>query len=388
MANSKQTTDLTQNSINYLKGGGISYLKNINFLKVIACLAIVIYHIFLKYFMMSDDFQDIKLYNSLYIMTKDGLRAVELFFIISGFFFSYKLNTSQSLFEFIKHKIIRFYPVLIFLIIVSYFISLKIKIFWEFYSNLFVLFGLNGTSLFYNTNLNEVSQFWYCSSFLWIAILFFYLIKNFDKKIVNLIIVVGIFFSYSFLIQAQAGKIWDIHDVYYHIFHAGLLRAFGGVGVGYLIGEWYKNNKEQIEQETNNLLLIICISVLEFICLYFIINNMFFHIVKCANKFIFVIVFTITLMLFLYKKGIFSRLLERDIFNVIGKYSYSIFMVHCLILHVFKYGFWINHTSWVHSHPIVNLVLILSVIIISGVLTYHLVEKPAVIYLKKALKSN
>ena len=46
------------------------------------------------------------------------------------------------------------------------------------------------------------------------------------------------------------------------------------------------------------------------------------------------------------------------------------------------------HYHWVISHPIINFLIIMSVIIITGVLVYHLIEKPSALYIKKNLKST
>ncbi len=368
---------------NIVRGGEKQRLKNIDFLRVIACISIIIFHLFLPHRLGNNNFLDIDLYSSLRLMSRDGLKAVELFFIISGFFFAFKLNTGFSLFEFIKRKVLRFYPVLIFVTILSFFISLTGIIKWDFYSNLFCLFGLNGTSLVYNLKGIQTAQFWYCSDVIWIGGLFFYLLKNFDKKTVNLIIALGIFFSYSFLIHAQGGKIWDIHKLYYFIFHAGLLRAFAGIGIGYFIGEWYNNNCEKIKQTIIKPSGAIIISIIEFMCIFFIVNNLLFHRVHCINKLIFVIVFAVTFVLLLCKKGIISKLLDKDIFVFLGRYTYSIYMMHILILSLATILVWDKHSCWVHVHPVLNLVFTLFSILAAGVLTYHFVEKPAAEYLNK-----
>ena len=77
--------------------------KNIEFLRVIGCLAIVLLHLFNKARLFGL-FPDIDLYRHFMSMTSSGQKAVDLFFIISGFFFVYKLDVTQSLWNFIKKK--------------------------------------------------------------------------------------------------------------------------------------------------------------------------------------------------------------------------------------------------------------------------------------------
>ena len=85
-------------------------IKNIEFLRVIGCIAIVLYHLCAK--RLGVIFDDISLYDNFYNMTINGNKAVDLFFILSGVFFAIKLDVTKSLWEFLKNKLIRLYPVL------------------------------------------------------------------------------------------------------------------------------------------------------------------------------------------------------------------------------------------------------------------------------------
>lgn len=60
-------------------------LKNIDFLRVIGCITIILLHLF-AIPRLSGLFPDIGLYTKLQSMTSNGQKAVDLFFIISGFF--------------------------------------------------------------------------------------------------------------------------------------------------------------------------------------------------------------------------------------------------------------------------------------------------------------
>ena len=102
-----------------------------------------------------------------------------------------------------------------------------------------------------------------------------------------------------------------------------------------------------------------------------------------VNKLIFVIVFAVTMILLLCKKGIISRFLDKNIFVSLGKYTYSIYMLHLLILGLNKNLIWAKHLCWVHIHPVINLVILLTSMLLAGVLTYHFVEKPAAEYMNK-----
>ena len=94
-------------------------IKNIEFLRVIGCLAVVCLHLF-NNARLHGLFDDITLYDKLFTMTRNGQKAVDLFFILSGFFFAWKLNIAETCLNFIKHKLIRLYPLLVFAILLSF----------------------------------------------------------------------------------------------------------------------------------------------------------------------------------------------------------------------------------------------------------------------------
>ncbi len=276
-------------------------LKNIELLKIIGCIAIVFIHLFEKRILKYAP--DISLYQVLNYMTSDAAKAVELFFIISGFFFVYKLNLHQTIWEFLRKKIIRFWPVLIFLIVTSYFVSLTGIIKWDFYDNLMLLFGLSGTSLVLESGKISVSPFWYVSAMLWVLLFFYYLFKNYEKKNVLLFISLLVFFVYSYLIHAQDGFIGHRTKTFQNIYNIGMMRAMGAIGIGCLIGEWYKNNEEKIQALALNIYQQVAITVIEFYCLYFIINYLILQKFLYGNQFIYIVIFALTLILFIIKKG-------------------------------------------------------------------------------------
>ena len=315
-------------------------IKNIEFLRIIACLAIVLLHLCGKDYLFIEGFRNVDFYESLYKMTRNSQKAVDFFFIISGFFFAYKLNLKYSLFEFVRHKVLRFLPVMLFTSAIGLILSLFGYLKWDFYSNLYCLLFLNGTGMSYEIHDTPIGVSWYCSSLLWVSIFILSLRKTFDKNAVNLFIGVLVFLTYSFLIQAKGGRIDAGGGPFYYLFHVGMMRAIGAVGIGYLIGEYYKDNIEKIKSAVFSKLSVINITLIEFICLFFIINNLLLHRINCTNKFIFIIVFALTLILFLCNKGYISRFLNKDIFVNFGKYTYSIFMTHMIVLMMFKKYWW------------------------------------------------
>jgi peptidoglycan/LPS O-acetylase OafA/YrhL len=365
-------------------------IKNIEFLRIIGCIAVIVLHLFREPF--TNLFSDIEIYNKGAYILFNGQKSVDLFFIISGFFFAYLLNTKYSLLDFIKKKLIRLYPVAIFTVIVSFLISLTGVIKFNLYSNILVLLNLHGTAMSVNLPDCQLKAFWYVSSMLWVLGIYYYLLKNFDKKIVNLAIFLIVFLCYSFLINAKGGKINSVEQTFYHIFNVGFMRALAGLGVGYFIGEWWKENKEKIQQISLNIYQKLAITALEFVCLYFMINNLVLHRLKFQNHMIFIVDFIAIIMLFIIKKGFISQILNDtilgDISVNIAKYTYSLYITHKLIFAILVGSFWKFHPQWVYAHPIENVVMTLLLVVIFGAFTYHFVEAPCARYFSKKAETR
>ena len=174
-------------------------IKNIEFLRIIGCISIVLIHT-CRFEYLSGTFPDIDFYRYLQKITSNGQKAVDLFFMLSGLFFSLKLDLKKTCFTFIKHKVVRLYPTFIFMLTLSFIFSLFHIVDFKFYDTVFALLGLTGTSLVLSHGTAELSIYWYVSAMLWVLLLFFYLRKYFDQKVIDLIIAVSIVFSYSFII--------------------------------------------------------------------------------------------------------------------------------------------------------------------------------------------
>lgn len=365
-------------------------IKNIEFLRIVGCFAIVCLHLYRENLIML--FPDVSIYLKLGDIIRNGQKAVDLFFILSGIFFAYFLNIKYSLWNFLKKKFIRLYPVAIFIVLIAFLISRFGVIDFSLYSNLLILLNVCGTPMWENIDNLYMGVFWYVSAMLWVLGIYYYLIRNFDKKKVNFVIFLIIFFSYSFMISAKGGKINNPAKTIYFIFNIGFLRALGGIGIGYFIGEWWKSEKEKIKIFTVTLYQKLVITLIEFICLYFMINNLLFHKIKFKNDMIFIFDFIAVIVLFILKKGYISQILNDsflgDISTNIAKYTYSVYMCHKLIFAILANSLWKYFSNEVYNHPILNIVYTLVFVFIFGVFTYHFVEEPCAKYLKQKLFKN
>ena len=358
----------------------MSKIRNIEFLRLIGCIVIICFHLF-KNSRLHGLFADINLYDHLFKMTCNGQKAVDLFFILSGVFFVLTFKSSISLWTFLKKKLVRLYPVLIFCMLLYFVFSFTGLVKFTLYDNILNLLCLNGTGMV--LEVKNVGQFWYVSSMLWVLTLLFYLLKNVDKKYVDLFVALSVFTVYTFLIQAKGGKINNHEQTFYYIFNVGMMRAIGGIGLGYFIGDWYKRNVDKIQNCIISLKSKILLTICEFVCLYFIINNLLLHKLCFKNHMIFIVAFVGIIVLFMFNKGFISKFFDKDIYVNLSKYTYSIYMTHIFIYEMFQNLIWKIHPGFVYSYPILNIFLVLSTAICMGIFTYHLVEEPCTKYFKQ-----
>ena len=358
-------------------------IKNIEFLRVIGCIAIILYHLFAR--RLGVIFGDISLYDNFYNMTINGNKAVDLFFILSGVFFALKLDVTKTLWEFIKNKLIRLYPVLLFITIIYFIVSLFVPIKFYLYDNILAILGFNGIGLSLKGGNLNIS--WYVSSLLWGLCIYFYLFKNFSKKYVNFAVFCIVLFCYLFIVHLHGGEIkTGIFEINGYVFNTGFMRGLAGIGVGYFIGQWYRDNIDKIKTLVLPFFARAGITLLEFVCLFFIINNLMLHRLKYNNQIIFIVAFAAIIILFLLRQGVLSRVLERDFWVGLSKYTYSLYMTHSLLMNILKVTVWKHYPDWVHLHPIINMTGTFMLAVIFGVFTYHVIEKPCVQYFKRRLQ--
>lgn len=360
-------------------------IKNIEFLRIIGCLSVILFHFFCKYNPVNIH-TDINFYTYFYQITHNGNKAVELFFILSGVFFAITYKSNLNILDFIKKKIIRFSPVLIFSVCLAFIFSIFKCVKFKYYNNLLGILFLNGTPL--SLCNDNITTDWYIGALFWTLLLFFYVKQNFQEKYINIFFVIGIFISYSIIIHFGKGVISHTWQDFHNMINFGILRAFGGIGIGYFIGEWYRTNYDKIKN------LVICtkykfiITVIEILCVGFIIKNLMFYNLKFENQIIYVIVFAITIILFLLNQGYLSKYLNRDIFVNLSKYTYSLFIMHYIIIRGI-YGYISkNYPNIIYTHPILNMLFTLTIVFVVGILTYHFIELPSAKYLKNKFIKN
>lgn len=337
--------------------------KDIEFLRFFLSCVILVFHL-----------------NSLF--WGKGYLAVDFFFIISGFFLISKFDKNLSFIDFIKKKIIRLWPLMVFvnfLYLIIHIFAKSVK--YHKYDNLLESLFLGNIGL--TISRGNLGAFWYVSVLFWCSLLYFYLLKYFERKNVNLFVALSVWFSYTFLIHAKNGVVEGLIETFNNIFVVGILRGLGGIGIGYFIGLFYKMYENRINSTKLNKTTTLFITVLEVYLFSWSLYYLILHKISYKNDIISILYFTILFILFLIKKGLFTRLLDNNYSVILGRYSYSIYSVHLFVMDLLINTFWKSHKDFVSLHPVTNFTVTVLLVFIFAILTYHFVEKPSAKYLSR-----
>ncbi len=349
--------------------------NNIEILRFLFSVIIVYYHL-LNYSALTDIAKTTPI--PIYIYLGDSCNSayliVEFFFIMAGFFlFKTFTEKEQSWSEFTLKKIARLWPPLAFCCIILYFSCYNNGIARHIMNMLFLQnIGITPDHGGFN---------WYISSYFWVIIFYFYLLKNYKLKNVNLVIALCVYFSLTACYNIGGFSLSQL-ETHYSFFNAGVLRALAGIGIGYFAGCIYNKIKAHIDMDNvNDLKTFTFFSTVEITCFAFLIDNLVLQNIYGRRDPFFIIVFLCLFICFLLKKGALSKILNNKYLGCFGKFSYSIYVMHGAVFSILSKTLWQNIDFVKNIFVCVPVSLIFTIIV--GVLTYYLVEKPSAKYLKK-----
>lgn len=351
------------------------HFYNIDFFRVFLILAIVLFHNRIHLSYLNSD-----LYSFLYNAFGNGRNAVDAFFVISGFFLILTFKPALSIINFIKKKYIRLSPVIAFSVLLCTLSWAMGATDFKLIPNITTIFLLNSFGRFWCIGSNVV--LWYTSA-LFFGLFVFYCINKFVAKKYIFSVIFSITFLSILLLQILRHGDYDGYDiVFYHIISVSTLRAFAGIGTGSLIALSY-NNILKISDTFGEKIF----SILEILCFGFIFWWMF-CVHNFVNHFYFLLIFSILFICFLIKKGILSTYTDKPIWAKLGKYTYSIFVTHYIIIRILYMKLWKNNTEFVQAYPYIPIFINLFAVLLLGIVTYHCIEKPCTNMLSKIKKEN
>ena len=338
------------------------HIKSIDSLKFIFSIIIVYYHLF--HIQLRPFLHNSEIFRELTFRTFSAVLIVDCFLVMSGYFLYQTIKTNKlTIYQFILKIFFRIYPVFFVSTIITYIQSptsideLVLKLF---------LFHSTGISLHY------FGATWFIGPFFWCSILLFSIFKTFEKHKSALIIAIFTYFSYATIINNFNG--WIERNVVYSFLSIAMIRVFGGLSLGILLHIAKEVFNDNLEQIIPNKAKTILVSIIEIICLSTLLYNFtIFPIFK--NFFITIIIFSILFACLISTKGILSKLLQIKYLSILGKFSYSIYVMQQVAFNILQKTLWQN-TNFIYSHTILTLFISVMLATFIGIITYYTIERP------------
>lgn len=331
---------------------------NIEFLRILFTLFVISCHFI----------SSLGIWNSAYL-------SVEFFFILSGFLFFLTFNKELSVLDFIKNKLIRFYPLIIFSAIICGVFRTKIDIPNMLSDFLFLQVP------FFHWEVGLAPAAWYVVTLFWVLVFFFYFLKTQRRETMNIIIGCLVFFMYGGIVQygSSIDSAFGYKGDIGYIIKAYLARGVAGVGTGYLLA--------QIWQQTKDVTIVRykLYSFFEFSLLFVLILGFYYQGAFLQNILYYVIGFSVLIWMFVQNKGAVSRFLNRPVFVKIARYALAVYLMQGITV-------WEIFPRILARYPVLRteykpftIIITLSVACVIGVFAHYLVEKPATKKLKEWL---
>ncbi|CDE89371.1 putative acyltransferase domain protein [Clostridium sp. CAG:729] len=343
---------------------------NIDFLRFIASIIIVLFHIFICEIRHIKELGDFTAQYMPYVI--NGRYWVDFFFITAGFFLFYSKKNNDFI-NFVKIKLIRLLPVIWFAVIVYMILSWFDLLNYKKYINVYTMLLINNIGLTTKNSMGNIHPVWFVSSLFWASLFYYYLKSLLSKKWFNFITIHLVLIFYVYIVNATVSPA----KIFENFICIGYIRALAGLGLGYFLYLAY----QKFQNFKFGILQRLFITFMEIYLLVFAVRNTVFHNISFKNISIFILTFAGMILLFTIKKGYLSTILNNKFLGYLGKYSYSIFVMHIIILDLIKKNLWVKNIDLFLTYPFLNIAIIILMCILAGILTYHLVEEPALKYL-------
>lgn len=332
-------------------------LKNIEFLRIIAILSIILFH--------AGGLVPVSPATSAFKAgVENGRLAVDLFFILAGFFMFYHFRPQDTWLDFIKKKLARLYPMVVLFACLDAIFSFAGC---GLYDQVFRLLLLDDVGL----TLHHLGDTWYVSALFWTLAFYKYAYDLLyrHEKVFRLLCAVSILFCYSFLTHALNGHILGNSRSFAYVFNIGLMRSFAGVGVGYFLSVAYLRYQIRPHIASNRAIW----GIAELLLFGWLVLHWVGRPLEYDNNWLIILASIGLIWLFLIKKGWFSQFFENNLSVWGGKYTYAVFIVHMCVLYLFYQYAWkglgeVHFSAW--------LLAAVTCSCLAGIVCYHGIEKP------------
>lgn len=349
-------------------------LKNIEILRFIFIIQIVLMHLTRSSGLLKLLSSDVPLFKYFFDATANGYVGVDYYFIIAGFFVRYTYRDIHC-WRYVMHKMKRLLPTMLAALVIIFLLS-------TFYSDI----EFNWFNAFYTITFTAsfmpsgTGYFWFVGPLFWSSLFYFYTLKYYDKKHLNVIFSIVIICSYSLLINNSSNNFWNVRPHLFNFLNMGMLRGLAGMGIGYFIAMFYTENVDKLRNVHVSFPHRVLITCIEAALLLFII----YYGSLCTfvgNPMLAIFAFMALFFTFLLKWGFISKFLDNGFSVFLGKYVYTIYVMESAMHHYLK------HVISSMPHQIIMggggmLLLIIIGHIGASVIIYHCLEKLKMLYEK------
>lgn len=335
-------------------------IKNIEFLRILFVLIIVVGHC-----LWNVHGSDVVESWGKSIASSNSI--ANSFFIIAGFFFMLTFKPGLSCYEFLRKKALRMCPML-FLFVLSMWTLAQYNVAnFRPLDGFVILSFLNSVGLTQDHGLTA----WFTCVLFW-GLLFFYMLKKSCSDLLfKFLTGIFIFFSIVTLYKDYPDS-GGTNQIMCGFLSAGILRSCLCVGLGIFVFEFLRTNQTDSSFYTPAQKTFY--SLLEIASIAFLLSSFFrcFHI---EYTYCYLLSACYLLISFIQKRGFLGRLCDNNLSVILGRYSFSIYIIHWAIMKLWLSIFWFRNITFVKKYPVTNFFLLLFVIALFSVLAYHLVEK-------------
>ncbi len=362
--------------------------KNLEFLRFLLIWAVVGVHVAYLNLNNTEGFLWMTAWTS-------GWQAVEMFFVMSGFFLFYNVKPQESILNFAVRKWLRLAPCIIVLTIIGYsFTGFNISQ-YPLSVNIFnSLLLLDWNTHHFGPDATIIYVAWFVNALLFVSVVYFSILKTFKAELA------------TFLIGAISFICFFMYNRHIYIivpFIFPLVRAFAYMGFGYLICQLWKSRSQDLKADTSNSNILI--SLLEAVLLACVTISLFAgstgistpegltvppeqiatlnaetwfpDLTRWALGGVWLqICFIALFWLFLCRKGLVSQLLNNRISVALGRYSYTVFLVHTIVVRAIRDYLKPDECAWVLDNPAASITLLCLIILCASIAVHHLIEMP------------
>lgn len=294
-----------------------------------------------------------------------------------------RVNVQQSFWEFCKSKWIRLAPLIIVVTLLGYELHLLGFWGWNWSANIENILLIRDWATYprWGSAPVFVHPAWYCSVYFLLMMLYFALFKAISSRYLPLIIGITSYVGWRIYVLGYGNAFPQENNILGH-YQIGMALMCAGLGYAlacaYQKGTAIKDGKIGMRVVYTLVELLMLAMVMCYLYLYKY-NNMSLLLIMIA--------FSWLLLSFVQKRGYIAQLLDAKWCMYLGRYAFSIYVVHIFVLNVAASIVLPLCKEWAINNPWLVLGGIALATMALAILGYHLVEVPVMKWYRNSKKT-